>query len=406
MQFRKIIPNLEVSYEKPVMSVIGTINGKAPKGNVLVVNTGSITTKFAYYRDGETVLDQKLEHSVEELSQFADVMDQDQMRTDKILGALREKGIRLEDIDIVMARGGLFTPCITGVYNVNADMREVLSSSRDGNHACNLSALIGDNIAQEINALRDKEGIEPRFGKCVAYVADPPMADEMLPECHVGGIPEFPRKTLFHALNTRAIMRQFLRDTGRKAEDTTAVICHMGGGVTISLHRAGKVIDTSHGLGGDGPITPERAGCCPPYPLIDMCFSGKYTKQEIKRKLIGRGGAVAYFGTNDMRVIVQRAKEGIPEYVVFMKAFVLNIAKYIVAQAAVVDGKVDVIILTGGVAYSKDITDAITRKVDWVAPVRVYPGENELQSLAENGYIILAGETKIHTYDKDRIIED
>ena len=388
------------------MSVIGTINGKAPQGIVLVVNTGSITTKFAVYRDGEPILDQKLEHSVEELSQFADVMDQDQMRTDKILGALREKGIRLEDIDIVMARGGLFTPCITGVYNVNADMREVLSTSRDGNHACNLSALIGDNIAHEINELREKEGLTPRFGACVAYVADPPMADEMLPECHVGGIPEFPRRTLFHALNTRAIMRQFLRDTGRKAEDTTAVICHMGGGVTISLHRGGRVIDTSHGLGGDGPITPERAGCCPPYPLIDMCFSGKYTKEEIKKKLIGHGGAVAYFGTNDMRVVVQRAKEGIPEYVVFMKAFVLNIAKYIVAQAAVVDGKVDVIILTGGVAYSKDITDAITRKVEWVAPVKVYPGENELNSLAENGYIILAGATKIHTYDKNRIIED
>ena len=388
------------------MSAIGTINGKAPQGIVLVVNTGSITTKFAVYRDGEPILDQKLEHSVEELSQFADVMDQDQMRTDKILGALREKGIRLEDIDIVMARGGLFTPCITGVYNVNADMREVLATSRDGNHACNLSALIGDNIAHEINELREKEGLTPRFGACVAYVADPPMADEMLPECHVGGIPEFPRKTLFHALNTRAIMRQFLRDTGRKAEDTTAVICHMGGGVTISLHRGGRVIDTSHGLGGDGPITPERAGCCPPYPLIDMCFSGKYTKEEIKKKLIGHGGAVAYFGTNDMRVVVQRAKEGIPEYVVFMKAFVLNIAKYIVAQAAVVDGKVDVIILTGGVAYSKDITDAITRKVEWVAPVKVYPGENELNSLAENGYIILAGATKIHTYDKNRIIED
>lgn len=388
------------------MSVIGTINGKAPQGIVLVVNTGSITTKFAVYRDGEPILDQKIEHSVEELSQFADVMDQDQMRTDKILGALREKGIRLEDIDIVMARGGLFTPCITGVYNVNADMREVLATSRDGNHACNLSALIGDNIAHEINELREKEGLTPRFGACVAYVADPPMADEMLPECHVGGIPEFPRKTLFHALNTRAIMRQFLRDTGRKAEDTTAVICHMGGGVTISLHRGGRVIDTSHGLGGDGPITPERAGCCPPYPLIDMCFSGKYTKEEIKKKLIGHGGAVAYFGTNDMRVVVQRAKEGIPEYVVFMKAFVLNIAKYIVAQAAVVDGKVDVIILTGGVAYSKDITDAITRKVEWVAPVKVYPGENELNSLAENGYIILAGATKIHTYNKNRIIED
>ncbi len=388
------------------MARIENINGKAPKGNILVVNTGSITTKFAYYQDGDIVIDQKLEHSVEELSKFADVMDQDRMRTDAILSTLKEKGIRLEDIDIVMCRGGLFTPCITGVYNVNADMREVLSSSREGNHACNLSALIGDNIAEEINALREKEGLQPRFGKCIAYVADPPMADEMLPECHVGGIPEFPRRTLFHALNTRAIMRRFLRDTGRTAADTTAIICHMGGGVTISLHRGGRVIDTSHGLGGDGPITPERAGCCPPYPLIDMCFSGKYTKQEIKKKLIGKGGAVAYFGTNDMREVVRKAQEGIPEYSVFMKAFVLNIAKYIVAQAAVVDGKVDVIILTGGVAYSQYITDAITQKVSWLAPVRVYPGENELESLAENGYIILAGETKIHTYNKDHIIED
>lgn len=388
------------------MAKIENINGKAPEGNVLVVNTGSITTKFAYYKDGEIVIDQKLEHSVQELSRFADVMDQDRMRTDAILSALKEKGIRLEDIDIVMCRGGLFTPCITGVYNVNADMRLVLSESREGNHACNLSALIGDNIAHEINDLRDKEGIKPRFGACVAYVADPPMADEMLPECHVGGIPEFPRRTLFHALNTRAIMRRYLRETGRKAEDTTAIICHMGGGVTISLHRGGKVIDTSHGLGGDGPITPERAGCCPPYPLIDMCFSGQYTKQEIKKKLIGKGGAVAYFGTNDMREVVRKAKEGEPEYALFMKAFVLNIAKYIVAQGAVVDGKVDVIILTGGVAYSQDITDAITKKVSWVAPVKVYPGENELESLAENGYIILAGATKIHTYNKDRIIED
>ena len=373
------------------------------KGTILVVNTGSITTKFAVYKDGACLLEKKLEHSVEELSKFADVMDQDMMRTEAILKALKEIGVRLEDIDIVMCRGGLYTPCITGVYNVNADMREVLSSSREGNHACNLSALIGDNIAGEINAIRGKDG---PFGPCVAYVADPPMADEMLPECHVGGIPEFPRRTLFHALNTRAIMRRYLRDTGRKAEDTTAIICHMGGGVTISLHRDGRVIDTSHGLGGDGPITPERAGCCPPYPLIDMCFSGKYTKQEIKKKLIGKGGAVAYFGTNDMRVVVERAQEGQEDYVVFLKAFVLNIAKYIVAQGAVVDGKVDAIILTGGVAYSKPITDAITKKVEWLAPVSVYPGENELESLAENGYMILAGETKIHTYNKDHIIED
>lgn len=388
------------------MSKIENINGKAPLGNILVVNTGSVTTKFAVYHDGESVLEEKLEHSVDELSKFTDVMDQDQMRTAAILSAMEKKGLRLEDIDIVMARGGLFTPCITGVYDVNDDMREVLLTSREGNHACNLSAIIGEEIAERINVLRDGQGIKPRFGRCKAYIADPPMADEMLPECRVGGVPELPRRTLFHALNTRAIMRRYLRDTGRKAEDTTAIICHMGGGVTISLHRDGRVIDTSHGLGGDGPITPERAGCCPPFPLIDMCFSGKYTKQEIKKRLIGKGGAVAYFGTNDMRIVEQRAAEGREDYVLFMKAFVLNICKYIVSQAAVVDGKVDAILLTGGIAYSKMVTDAIIKKVGWLAPVTVYPGENELESLAENGYIILAGATKIHTYNKDHLIED
>jgi butyrate kinase len=388
------------------MSKIENINGKAPMGNILVVNTGSVTTKFAVYHDGESVLEEKLEHSVDELSKFTDVMDQDQMRTAAILSAMEKKGLHLEDIDIVMARGGLFTPCITGVYDVNDDMREVLLTSREGNHACNLSAIIGEEIAERINVLRDGQGIKPRFGRCKAYIADPPMADEMLPECRVGGVPELPRRTLFHALNTRAIMRRFLRDTGRKAEDTTAIICHMGGGVTISLHRDGRVIDTSHGLGGDGPITPERAGCCPPFPLIDMCFSGKYTKQEIKKRLIGQGGAVAYFGTNDMRIVEQRAAEGREDYVLFMKAFVLNICKYIVSQAAVVDGKVDAILLTGGIAYSKMVTEAIIKKVGWLAPVTVYPGENELESLAENGYFILAGATKIHTYNKDHLIED
>lgn len=376
------------------------------KGNILIINTGSTTTKLGYYSDGTRVFDEKLEHTAEEVAKYASVMDQSDMRRQAIKDFMKTRGIPLEDVDIVMARGGLITPVITGVYYVNQDMRDVLMTCRDGRHACNLSAILADDIAREINAIRDSKGLVPRFGPTVAYIADPPMADEMLPECHVGGIPEFTRATLFHALNTRAIMRRFLQDTGRDPKSTTAIICHMGGGVTISLHKDGRVLDTSHGLGGDGPITPERAGCCPPYPLIEMCFSGKYTKEEIKKKLIGRGGAVAYFGTNDMRKVVQGAEEGKPDYVLFMKAFVLNIAKYIVSQAADVDGKVDAILLTGGVAYSKYITDAITKKVSFVAPVSVYPGENELESLAENGYIILAGATKIHTYNKDRIIED
>ena len=388
------------------MNKIGTINGKAPKGNILVINTGSITTKFAYYSDGSAVFEENIAHSAEELSRLTDMTDQARMRKEAMTGILADKGIPLEDIDIVMARGGLFTPCITGVYNVNADMREVLFSNRDGRHPCNLSAIMGDDLAEEINRLRERKGISPRFGRCVAYVADPPMADEMLPECHLTGLPEFRRSTLFHALNSRAILRRYIRETGRPMKGTTAVICHMGGGITVSLHRDGRVIDTTHGVGGDGPITPERVGNCPPNQLVDLCFSGKYTREELQKRLVGRGGAVAWFGTNDMRVILAKAREGDPEHDLFLKAFILNIAKYIYAMAAVVDGKVDVIMLTGGIAFSQEITDAITKKVSALAPVKVYPGEKELESLAENGYIILAGETKIHRYDKDRIVED
>ena len=374
------------------MSEINNINGKAPKGNILVINTGSTTTKFAVFQDGKEVFEKKLDHSAAELSKFSDVMEQDGMRTDAILSALKEAGIALESIDLIMARGGLFVPCVAGVYEVNDDMKEVLSTSRDGNHACNLSALIGDQIARRIGAK--------------AYIADAPMADEMIPEVRLTGVPEFQRTSVLHTLNSRAIMRRYIQENGKDPKNTTAIICHMGGGVSVSLHKNGRIIDTTNALGGDGPITPERAGGCPPFPLIDMCFSGKYTKAEIKKKLVGRGGAVAYFGTNDMRIVEQHAAAGEEAYVIFMKAFVLNISKHIAALATVVDGKVDAILLTGGIAHSKTVTGGITERVKWIAPVTVYAGENELESLAENGYLILAGEAKVHTYNKDRVLDD
>ena len=328
------------------------------------------------------------------------------MRRQAIKDFMSNKGIPLEDVDIVMARGGLFTPVVTGVYNVNQDMRDVLISCRDGVHACNLSAVLADDIAKEINESRKAKGLKPRYGETTAYVADPPMADEMLPECKMGGLPEFTRKTLFHALNSRAIVRRYLREHGRKVNDATLIVAHMGGGATISLHRNGRVLDTNHGLGGDGPITPERAGCCPPFELIDMCFSGKYTKEEIKKKLVGRGGAVAYFGTNSLLEVENMAKDGNQLAQTFLKAYVLNICKYIAAMAATADGKVDAILLTGGIARSKMLMDAITAKIGFIAPVEVFPGEDEINSLAENGYMILGGQTKVHTYNKDRLIED
>lgn len=300
-----------------------------------------------------------------------------------------------------MARGGLFYPVVTGIYSVNEDMREVLRGCKYGRHACNLSAIIADDLAREVTEKNAARGVEMPFGPCRAYIADPPMADEMLPECRVGGLPEFQRRPFFHALNSRAVVRRYLREHGHIQNDITAIVAHIGGGITVTLHRNGKVIDSNNGVGGDGPFTPERVGSCPGFQLVDLCFSGEYTKAEIKKNLMGHGGAVAFFGTNDLKEIVRRGEDGDVRAKVWMEAFVLNIAKYIASEAADVFGKVDVILLTGGGAYGRDIVEGIRQRVGFIAPVEVYPGEFELLSLAEHGYNILSGDAKILSYDKN-----
>ena len=199
-------------------------------------------------------------------------------------------------------------------------------------------------------------------------------------------------------------VRRYARSVGKTNKDVTVIVAHMGGGSSVSLHRNGLVIDTNDALGGDGPISPERAGSVPGFPLVEMCFSGKYTKDEVKKKLVGKGGAVAYFGTNDIREIVARAQDGDAECDRFLKGFAVSVAKYIGSLATVVGGKVDAIILTGGIAHAKDIVKDITDRVGFIAPVEVYAGENELESLAENGYGILAGEFEIKEYNRERII--
>ena len=356
------------------------------KGRILVINTGSTSSKIGFYDSGEKHFEQNLTHSAEEIAKYESVMDQTPMRRDAITNFLSDRGISLESIDLVMARGGLITPIQTGVYEVNQDMRDALMEGKDGVHACNLSALLADDIAKMVG--------------CKAFIADPPMADEMLPEVKVGGLPEFPRKTLFHALNSRAMVRRYARSVGKTNKDVTVIVAHMGGGSSVSLHRNGQVIDTTDALGGDGPISPERAGTVPGFPLVEMCFSGKYSKAEIKKKLVGKGGAVAYFGTNDIREVLSRASNGDEDCATFLKGFCVSVAKYIGALATVVGGKVDAIVLTGGIAHSKDITADIAERVSFIAPVEVYAGENELESLAENGYGILSGEFENKEYIK------
>ena len=349
-------------------------------GRILAIDTGSTSTKVGYFVDGKLLFEEKLIHTTEEVGRFKHVMDQDKMRRDAIMGFLHKKNIALQDLDIIMARGGLFAPVRTGVYRVNRDMRDVLLTCRDGTHACNLSAVIADDIAELVNEVRHDKGLPAPFGLCHAYIADPPMADEMLP--------------------------QYLRDHGHKENDVTAIVAHMGGGITVTLHRNGQVIDTNNGLGGDGPFTPERAGTCPAFPLIEMCFSGQYTESEVKKKILGKGGAVAYFGTNDLKLIEDRALAGDTDCKTFLDAYCLNIAKYIASEAATVEGKVDVILLTGGTANSGSLCEAIRRRVAFIAPVEVYAGEHELNSLAENGYNVLAGTVRIRRYDKSAIVPD
>ncbi len=376
------------------------------KGNILAIDTGTTTTNVGYYKDGKTIFEQRIIHAPHQIAKFPGVMDQDQMRREAILDILQQREINPLEIDIIMARGGLFAPVRTGVYKVNRDMRDVLLTCRDGVHACNLSAVVADELAYMVNEVRNEQKIDSPFGMCQAYIADPPMADEMLPECRIGGLPEFPRRAFFHALNSRATVKQYLRKHGHEENDVTVIVAHLGNGITVTLHKNGEVIDTNNGLGGDGPFTQERAGTCPAFPLIEMCFSGKYSESDIKKKILGGGGAVAYFGTNDMEELSRRASEGEEDCQVFLKAFCLNVAKYIAGISATVGGKVDAILLTGNNAFIPDICSDIAERVSFIAPVEVFAGEHALASLAENGYNILSGSVKVHKYDKNAIVPD
>ena len=345
---------------------------------------------------GRKVFEENIFHSLEKLSRYNSVMDQGHLRLATITEFLLSKGIRLVDIDLVMARSGLVTPMETGVYEITEVLEDALRHCTNGIHACNLCGLLACDIAVLVNDARKEAGIQE---VCKAYMADPPMADEMLPEAKIGGLPEFPRRALCHALNSRAVVRHYAKARGMRPEEVTAVVAHIGGGTSVTLHQGGRIIDTNDALGGDGPMSTERAGTVPAFPLVEMCFSGKYTKDEVKKKLVGSGGAVAYFGTNDFKSIVARADAGDESVKLFLEGFCLSIAKYIASLAADVCGKVDVIILTGGIAWNQALMEKIIGRVSFIAPVEVFPGGNEMDSLAENGYGVLSGEMEVKYYD-------
>lgn len=350
---------------------------------ILVINPGSTSTKIAVYQDLRQLFQQDIKHSAETLSKFASIPQQHSFRKRLVLKVLQENSIGT-GFDAVIGRGSLAKPIEGGVYAVNEAMREDAVNAVE-QHACNLGCLIAHEIASSL----------PR---CRAFIADPGVVDELDAVARITGSPLMPKHVVWHALNQKAIARRYARERGTSYECLTLVIAHLGGGISVATHRGGRAVDTGNALSGDGPFSPERIGTVQWGTLIDICYSGQYTKEELKRRCVGNAGLTAHLGTNHVPEILQRIEQGDIKAKLVMDAMIYNIAKSIGAAATVVSGKVDAILLTGGMAHAQYITERITERVSFIAPVKVYPGEDEMQALAESAYAALTGALPVKTY--------
>ena len=357
---------------------------------ILIINPGSTSTKIAVYNDEDVFFSCTLRHSEGEIAKFKDVISQFEFRKNAILDSLEKNSISLTDISVVIGRGGLIKPVSSGVYRVN---EALLADSRKGvmgEHASNLGAVLADDLAKVISLKSGKE--------VPALIADPVVVDEMDPVARFSGSALIPRVSIFHALNQKAIARRFANEHGKKYEDLNLVIAHLGGGVSVSLHKRGRVADTCNALLGEGPFSPERSGGLPLAPVIDMCFSGKYTKEEMHKIVNGKGGMVSYLGTNSFMEVSKAAAKGDKKASDVIEAFVYQLAKEIGALSAAVDGNVDAVIITGGIANNESLMKMIRHKVLSIAPFYVYPGEDEMGALASNAYAAVNGITEIKEY--------
>ena len=351
---------------------------------ILTINPGSTSTKIAVFEDEKEIWSATLRHTAEELAPFSTVASQFEFRKNIILSELKKAGIDAHSFQAIVGRGGLVKPIESGIYEVNEALAHDLEHPVMGEHASNLGGLIARDIAKEIG-----NGTK-------AYIADPVVVDELEPIARLSGHPAIKRVSIFHALNQKVIARTYAKEVGKKYEDLNLIVAHMGGGISVGAHRLGRVVDVNNALDGEGPFSPERSGSLPTGALVEMCFSGK-PKAEVKKMLKGEGGVVAYLGTNDLQLVEKKA-ESDAEYALILDAMCYQIAKEIGAMAAVLKGKVDAILLTGGIAYGKPVTDYITDLVRFIAPVKVYPGEDEMRALAMNGLMVLRGEVETKIY--------
>ncbi|MFA5713452.1 MAG: butyrate kinase [Bacteroidales bacterium] len=348
------------------------------KALILAINPGSTSTKIALFDGHHQLFAISIRHSSEALSQFKKIAEQFDFRKEAILHSLKENGIDIDKVAIIMARGGLLKPIASGVYEINSRMLEDLKVGVGGEHASNLGGLIAHSLGKEI------EG-------CRTFIADPVVVDELQPVARITGHPLFPRRSIFHALNQKSVAKSYAVSINREYNSLNLIVAHLGGGISIGVHSGGEVIDVNNALDGEGPFSPERAGSLPAYDLAKLCFSGEYTLEEVRKMLIGHGGLVAHLGTNSFIEVTQRVQNGDQEATLISDAFAYNVAKAIGAAATVLHGKVDAILLTGGVAFNKVVVDQIVERVSFIAEVKIFPGENEMYALAMNGLDLLNG---------------
>lgn len=349
---------------------------------ILAINPGSTSTKFAVYEGEEQILAKTLNHSVEELSKFNSIVEQFEMRKGEIENTLKENNIELKTLDAVVGRCGGLPPVKSGAYLINEEMIDRLINRPTLDHASNLGAMISYSIANEI-------GVN-------SYIYDPVCVDESLNIAKVSGLKDIERICLTHALNTRAMAIKYAKLHKKKYNELNLIVAHLGGGISLNIHEKGRMVDFVSDE--EGPFSPERAGKLPSKMLVDLCYSGKYTYEEMVKNIRGKGGMVSYLNTVNAQEVEQRINDGDEYAKLVYDALSLQVAKAIGELSVVVNGDVDAIIITGGIAYSKYITESISKRVKFIAPVEILPGENELESLAFGALRVLKGEEKATIY--------
>jgi len=351
---------------------------------ILIINPGSTSTKYAVFDGQNEIFAKTLRHNHQELDKFQTIGDQFDFRSKLIETGLEESGINILSLDCVIGRGGLLKSIPGGVWKVNNDMITDLKEAKRGEHASNLGGIIAYSIAE-------KAGIP-------GFIADPVVVDEMIDYARISGHPELPRLSIFHALNQKATARRAAAELDKAYENCSFIVAHMGGGISVGAHLNGRVIDVNNALNGEGPFSPERSGTLPAGQLVELCFSDKYTKKEVLKKLKGNGGLAAYLGTADGTEIEKMIESGNKSAEQIYNAMAYQVAKEIGALSAALSGRIDGIILTGGLAYSTLLIKEIKNRIEFIGRVFVFPGENEIEALRDAAIRALTGEEKAQEY--------